>query len=247
MPTRKFLWHVVERPPTVVNPGPQHGLQHDKPTLGIEATHTTEYKALHLPKGLSINGATGVIAGELETVGEFLVKITVVGPGGTATIQFPWVVEKPCVHPTDPGAPWIEFKADPIVAQPGDAIISASSGNVYKNVNGKLEPLGAEQQLSVSGYQEVPGSKGKALGTFEVPASPKARFILCVFTINEAENFGTITVAGNTIAITERSGSVGVNYRTTLTVVLPPNVPAIIKGNNPTHVSINSLWESISS
>lgn len=135
-----------------------------------------------------------------------------------------------------------------IKAEPGDAIISSATNRILLNVNGilrKFKEGGEEQQLSVSGYQEISAAKGKTLGTYEIPAAEHARFILCIFTINEAENFGTMTVGGHTIAITERSGSVGVNYRTTLTIVLPPNEPCLIKGNNPAHVSINSLWESI--
>lgn len=104
---------------------------------------------------------------------------------------------------------------------------------------------GGEEALSLSGYVEVPAAKGVTLGTFEIPAQKKARFILCIFVINQAENSGSMTVAGNVIAITERSGSVGTNYRTTLTIVLPANTPCLIKGNNPEHVSIDHLWESV--
>lgn len=142
MPTRTFLWHIIERPPTVVNPGTQRNKREAIIDLGIVATHTTEYKATHLPKGLTINSTTGVITGEVETVGESLVKITVVGPGGTASCEFIWIVEKPCVHPTDPGAPWVEFVAEPpIVAEPGDAVISASSGRVLVNIEGVLHQI----------------------------------------------------------------------------------------------------------
>jgi hypothetical protein len=133
-----------------------------------------------------------------------------------------------------------------VQAEPGDAVISSSSGRLLLNQEGKLTQIKNESQLSVTGYREIPGSKGKTLGTYEIKPTENARFILCIFTISSAENFGTMTVAGNEIAITERSGSVGLNYRTTLTIVLPPGVPCTIKGSNPSFVSINSLWESIS-
>lgn len=135
-----------------------------------------------------------------------------------------------------------------IKAEPGDAIISSATNRILLNVNGILRLFkegGTEQQLSVAGYQEITEAKGQTLGVYTIPAQERARFILCIFTINEAEHSGTIIIAGNPIAITERSGSVGIDYKTTLTVVLPPGIPCTIEGSNPSHVSIHSLWESI--
>jgi hypothetical protein len=132
----------------------------------------------------------------------------------------------------------------PIHVQPGDTVITASTGTIWKNVDGQLEPL-LQTQLSVSGYVEDKAAKGKGLGTYEVKAQEKARFLLVIFNITEVEQFGAIEVEGDVIAITERSGSVGLNYKTTLTIVLPPGVPAIIKGSNAPDVSIVALWESV--
>lgn len=149
---------------------------------------------------------------------------------------------KECVKPTDPGAPWEPYTA--LQAEPGDAVISSSSGRLLVNKEGELTQIkGAE--LSVSGYVEDKAAKGKGLGTYEVKAQAHARFLLVIFNITEVENFGEIIVEGDTIAITERSGSVGTNYKTTLTIVLPPGVPATIKGSNAAKVSISALWESV--
>lgn len=131
-----------------------------------------------------------------------------------------------------------------VQAEPGDAVISSSSGRLLINEEGNLTQIKGSE-LSVTGYQEVESAQGQALGTFELPPSEKARFLLCIFVINQAENFGTMTVAGNVIGVTERSGSVGVNYRTTLTIVLPPGLPCVIKGSSASHVSIDHLWESV--
>jgi hypothetical protein len=131
-----------------------------------------------------------------------------------------------------------------VQAEPGDAVISSSSGRLLVNKEGNLTQIKGSE-LSVSGYVEDKAAKGVTLGTYEVKATENARFILCIFNITKQENFGQIEVAGNVIAITERSGSEGINYKTTLTIVLPPGVPAIISGNNPTKVSINALWESV--
>lgn len=153
------------------------------------------------------------------------------------------MAEETCVKPTDPGAPWEEFHG-PVRAEPGDAVISSSSGRLLINKEGELTEIkGAE--LSVGGYVEDAAAKGKTLGTYEVKAKEKARFLLVIFNITEVNNFGEIIVQGDTIAITERSGSVGANYKTTLTIVLPPGVPAIIKGSSPSQVSITALWESV--
>lgn len=133
-------------------------------------------------------------------------------------------------------------------AEPGDVVLSASSGRILVNEEGKLSQLKSEEEeLSLTGYQEIAAAKGVGLGEFEIAAQAKARFILAIFTINDLEPFGQakIVIAGNPIAITERSGSVGAAYKTTLTVVLPPNVPAKIEGSGSSKVTLSNLWESI--
>ena len=147
--------------------------------------------------------------------------------------------------------------------QPGDTVISAGSGNVWKNVDGQLEPL-TSSQLSVSDYIENTAAAGFVLAEkeefgpeknnqFKIPESASARFILITFGIKGVENFGEVVLNGKHIAITERSGSVGTLYRTTLTVVLPPGKPCSIvgtaSGEQPSghaRVIIQRLWESIS-
>lgn len=149
--------------------------------------------------------------------------------------------------------------------QPGDTVLSAASSTIWKNVEGQLEPLteAQEVQLSVSNYVENAAAegfllakdtlKGEVKHTFEIPVSTKARFILVIFSIQVAENFGEIVLEGKHIAITERSGSVGAFYRTTLTVVVPPGQKCNVIGSTPRslgeepgEVSISHLWESIS-
>jgi hypothetical protein len=104
-----------------------------------------------------------------------------------------------------------------------------------------------EEFLRVTGYVENVAARNHPLGIFEVTKTNAARFLLVIFNITEAENFGEIEVDGDIIAITERSGSVGTNFKTTLTVVLPPGAKCVIKGNNSSRVSILHLWESVSS
>lgn len=140
-----------------------------------------------------------------------------------------------------------------IQAEPGDAVISSSSGRLLLNQEGQLTQIKGSE-LSVTGYREEPEAKEWLLRPttpWHVPATTNARFLLVIFNITEAECFATIEVAGNIIAITERSGSVGKNYKTTLTIVLPSKIPCIISGGNnegpvTDQISIEHLWESIS-
>lgn len=148
-------------------------------------------------------------------------------------------------------------------AEPGDVVLSASSGRVLLNEEGKLTQLKSEEELRVTGYEEnfaAEGfqlahqfTKGEIKKQFNIPVSSKARFILITFGIKVAENFGEVILEDKSIGIVERSGSVGALYRTTLTVVIPPNQKCVISGTaNQTEegkevgeVIIDHLWESI--
>lgn len=129
-----------EAPPVLTCPGTQKNFVGDTVSLQVKATHTTEYKATGLPKGLSINASTGLITGKPTTAEETMVLLTVKGPGGEAHCEFKWIVEA-CVKPGEPGAPWKPYTNAPIKAQPGDAIVTASSGRVLINVEGKLHQI----------------------------------------------------------------------------------------------------------
>lgn len=137
-----------------------------------------------------------------------------------------------------------------IQAKPGDAIISSSSGNVYKNVNGKLEPLvEVPTTLGVKDYIEDEAAKGRSLGTYTLKERSYSRFVLATFNILwvSIESFRTaeIIVKGKSIAKTQRSGSEGTNYKTTLTVVVPPNTSCIAQGGSTNDVTLTEIWESI--
>lgn len=153
--------------------------------------------------------------------------------------------------------------------QPGDTIITAGSGTIWRNVEGHLRPLkeGEEQELRVIGYEENLAAKrfqlaehtsyseeGETKHPFSLPTTSKARFIIVIFGISVAENYGEIILEGKPIAITERSGSVGATFRTSLTVVIPPKQECVIGGTarrfeveGPAgEVIIENLWESVS-
>ncbi len=145
--------------------------------------------------------------------------------------------------------------------KPGDTIISAGSGIVWKNVEGHLELL-TRTQLNVSDYIENIPARGFVLATkltekgeetkqeFKLPSSTSSRFILVIFSIRGTSNFGEVVLNEKHIAITERSGSAGTLYRTTLTVVVPPSKPCAIigtaSGEFPAEVILQHLWESVS-
>lgn len=143
--------------------------------------------------------------------------------------------------------------AEGLKPEPGDHILSAGSGRVLLNVKGKLKPL-TETQLNVSGYVEDVAARAFVLNAplestvYTLPKKPQSRFILVIFNMTEVENYSEISIDGNVIAITERSGSVGANYKTTLTVVVPPEAVCHILGGKHQLsgiVSIEKLWESI--
>lgn len=89
----KFVWAIVKTAvPTITSPGPQVGRLEENVDLGIVATNATSFSATSLPPGLSINFGTGVISGELSAEGTYFPKITAMGPGGSASVTFEWIV-----------------------------------------------------------------------------------------------------------------------------------------------------------
>ena len=104
-----FLWTItdptsVNQPPVVTNPGPQTHTEGQVINLAIVATDAEgdplTYSASNLPPGLTINNATGVIAGTLtnSSAGTYTVLVTVQDSNADVPIQFSWVVQPP---PTD--------------------------------------------------------------------------------------------------------------------------------------------------
>lgn len=86
-------------PPSVVNPGDQTGLRGDAIQLAIEAsddkaTHLS-FGAYFLPDGLSIDGASGLISGNLSSAGNFEVKIVVSDSVNSTEASFSWQVAEP--------------------------------------------------------------------------------------------------------------------------------------------------------
>lgn len=84
---------VAAGPPTVENPGTQHGRVGKKASLQIKAKGVTKYFAVKLPKGLTINESTGLITGLFEEAESPKVKISVENAKAeTAETTFEWIV-----------------------------------------------------------------------------------------------------------------------------------------------------------
>lgn len=148
--------------------------------------------------------------------------------------------------------PYEPKAGEPVAVQPGDTVISAGSGTIWKNTEGKLTPLvEAVTTLSVSDYIEVLGSQNKPLGEFVVPVNKSTRFLLALFTMrynfeSELQPHAAIIVNGKELALAERSGSAGEFYKTTLTVVAPALATVKIIGTNPADITLTKVWESVS-
>jgi hypothetical protein len=86
-------------PPVIVDPADQSSNERDTVSLAITASDpdfdTLTFSATNLPKGLAIDGATGVISGKLnnKSSGSYTVTVTVTDPGGLAdATSFAWTV-----------------------------------------------------------------------------------------------------------------------------------------------------------
>jgi hypothetical protein len=78
--------------PELTNPGTQTNFVKESVVLKIKSTFTTEYEAIGLPEGLSINSSTGEITGEPKKEETVKVKLKVKGLGGEASDEFEWII-----------------------------------------------------------------------------------------------------------------------------------------------------------
>lgn len=96
-----FTWTIVNvnRPPDVLNPGPQTSGENTTVMLPIAAIDPDgdplTYTAAGLPPGLSINPSSGVIGGYLNysSAGTYTVTVSASDPGGLFDVEtFTWIV-----------------------------------------------------------------------------------------------------------------------------------------------------------
>jgi hypothetical protein len=101
---------LTNQPPTLNQPSNQSGFLGSSPTLALSGSDpeyaTLSYSASGLPAGLSVNSASGVIAGTLQTAGSYSVTATVSDGSLSASRSFMWTVStQPTPTPTPPPAP----------------------------------------------------------------------------------------------------------------------------------------------
>lgn len=140
-----FAWTIQEEsPPVLTCPGTQTNHPGESVTLAVESTFTTEYKAVGLPAGLTINAGTGVITGTATHIETVIVKLTVKGLSGEASCEFEWAI-----IPSEPeegiGDQWT-YKGDPVSLR-----IRIPGGKVYK-------ATGLPEGLTMSGDGLVTGT-----------------------------------------------------------------------------------------
>ncbi|MEM9529789.1 MAG: putative Ig domain-containing protein [Pseudomonadota bacterium] len=102
-----FTW-VINRPPTLTNPGTQSGTAGESVGLTLTASDADgdelTFAANGLPGGVSVNAGSGALTGQLNQAGLYSVLATVSdGRGGTDQVSFAWQVN-----------------ANPVLADPGD-------------------------------------------------------------------------------------------------------------------------------
>lgn len=87
---------------TVTNPGNQFNYVWDSVSLQMHAsggTGTYAWSATGLPTGLVLNSSTGLITGNVRTVGTYTTTLTATSGGQTGSTSFTWYVQsEPCPH-----------------------------------------------------------------------------------------------------------------------------------------------------
>jgi|GEM_PF-2108005 len=87
---------------TVTSPGNQFNYVWDSVSLQMHAsggTGTYAWSATGLPTGLVLNSSTGLITGNVRTVGTYTTTLTATSGGQTGSTSFTWYVQsEPCPH-----------------------------------------------------------------------------------------------------------------------------------------------------
>lgn len=105
----------INQPPTLNQPANQTGFVGSAASLTLSGSDpegaTLSYSASGLPAGLSVNSSSGVIAGALQTAGNYTVIAAVSDGSSTASRTFAWTVstQPTAPPPADTTAPAVSF------------------------------------------------------------------------------------------------------------------------------------------
>jgi uncharacterized repeat protein (TIGR01451 family) len=150
-----FYWTVTipNRPPTLANPGPQTNAEGDSVTLPLIASDpdgdTLTFGATGLPPGLSIDPATGKIAGTITAGSAASYPVTAsVTDGQAATSQsFTWTVLAPPTPPPPGNRAPVCSSAGPsvgVIWPPNHKLV------VPVTINGVVDPDGDPVTISIT-------------------------------------------------------------------------------------------------
>jgi hypothetical protein len=191
--------------PTLVNPGAQTSLERSTVALPLQASDpdgdTLTFSATGLPPGLTIDGATGVIAGSLgyQAAGSYEVTVTVGDAAATTTAGFAWTVTNVPCNP---------------IANPDTATTLENTPVDIPATDNDISPAGC-------GTPSVDVSAVSTPANGSVYYDPKFR----VFTYTPAPNFTGIDTF--TYTLTNADGG-SATATVTVTVTAPVNRPPVI-------------------
>jgi hypothetical protein len=217
----------------VTSPGNQAGIVGRSLTLRIHASdgngRALTYRAQGLPRGLSIDGSSGLLSGTPTAAGRSIVTITVhAASGPSATVRFVWTIQAGVgvshgsLSGVDKHRPALSFQ---LVAASGAASIKTIVIRLPAGLSFAKEP---QRQSSGIGV--------KAAGGRRLSFNWKLNHGAMTFTLHTAAPSLQVTISGAALAVTDNlARQVARNRQRALTVA----VSAINSSHTTTRLALN--------
>jgi hypothetical protein len=188
----------VNQPPTLNQPADQSGYVGASATLTLSGSDpegaTLRYSATGLPTGLTVNSASGVISGTLQTAGNYTVTATVSDGSLIVSKTFTWVVSSqststPLPKAPDTTAPTVSFTSpvnnETVSGKNVKVRVTASDPGGIKSVQYLLNGVNLSTELMSAPYNY----------TWDISKLANATYQLQAKAVDSFGNVGTATVS----------------------------------------------------
>ena len=192
----------TNRPPTLNQPPNQTGVIGSAVTLALSGSDpenaVLSYSATDLPRGLTINSASGAISGTLQFAGTYNVTATVSDGSLTASQMFTWIVTTSTTAASDTTAPTVAFTSpvhNETVSKNAKLRASAADagGSGVRSVRYLLDGVALSEEIAAAPYNYTWTLNKVATGSHQLTARA----------VDNAGNVGSVTI---TVVVKDGNG-----------------------------------------
>ena len=169
----------TNRPPTLNKPPNQTGVIGSAVTLALSGSDpenaVLSYSATDLPRGLTINSASGAISGTLQFAGTYNVTATVSDGSLSASQMFTWIVTTSTTAASDTTAPTVPFTSpgqNQTVTKNAKLRASAADagGSGVRSVRYLLDGVALSEEIAAAPYNYTWTLNKVATGSHQLTA-----------------------------------------------------------------------------